>query len=206
MPDAVRRQYDRAAPRFDRRWAGYIRRTLDLLDAHAAVAPGERVLDVGCGTGAFVERLLARTPDQEIIGADVSEGMLAEARRKTASAPAVRFVQADASRLPLPEAAFDVVVSASALHYVPDPGAALVEAARVLAPGGRLVVLDWDRSRWWMALLDAALRVVDPAHGRPLTAGDAETLATRAGLEADAHRVRSGPWGFFVLHGRKPDR
>lgn len=205
MSRAVRRQYDRAAARYDRRWAGYVRRTVDLLQARAAVAPGERVLDVGCGTGAFAARLAGQNPRQAVVGVDLSAGMLAEARRKLADAPNARFVQAPATRLPFDDGAFDVVVSASALHYVPEPAEALREAARVLAPGGRLVLLDWDRGRWWMALLDAALRLFDDAHARTLSAAEAAALLGRTELEGDVERVRSGPWGFFVLRAvRRP--
>ena len=204
MSEPVRRRYDRAAARYDRRWAGYVRRTLDLLEARAAVRPGERVLDVGCGTGAFEERLIAANPQQEVVGVDVSAGMLAEARRKLAAAPTVRFVEAEATRLPFDDGAFDTVVSASALHYVPDPAAALGEVARVLAVGGRLVLLDWDRSRPGMAVLDAVLRVLDPAHAGALSAAEAEALLGQGGQEGSAERVRAGRWGLFVLRAVKP--
>ena len=142
MPDAVARQYDRAARAYDRRWAGYVRDTHALLDAVARVRPAERVLDVGCGTGMFAARLAARHPAQRVVGVDVSAGMLAEARRTTAAFPNVRFECAPATALPVADAAFDVVVTASALHYVRDPGAALAEARRVLRPGGRFVFVE----------------------------------------------------------------
>lgn len=204
MSGPARRQYDRAAPRYDRRWAGYVRRTLDVLDARAAVRPDERVLDVGCGTGAFAARLVARHPMQHVVGVDVSEGMLAEARRKLGHAPGAAFVRAAADALPFDAAAFDIVVSASALHYFPDPARALAEMHRVLRPGGRVVVLDWSRDFWWMALLDGALRLFDPAHGRTLSAGEVRALLVKAGFAAPAvERVRRSTWGLMVARARK---
>ena len=196
MPDAVARQYDRAARAYDRRWAGYVRDTHALLDAVARVRPAERVLDVGCGTGMFAARLAARHPAQRVVGVDVSAGMLAEARRTTAAFPNVRFECAPATALPVADAAFDVVVTASALHYVRDPGAALAEARRVLRAGGRLAVVDWDRSRWWMAAMDGFLTLADPAHGRTLAADEIARLMTDAGFDVRvAERVRRGAWG-----------
>lgn len=202
MPGSAAHQYDRAARTYDRLWAGYVRDTHDLLDAVARVRPGERVLDVGCGTGTFAARLAARNPAQHILGVDVSEGMLAEARRKTSAFPNVRFEQAPATRLPFEDAAFDVVVTASALHYVGRPADALAEARRVLRPGGRLAVVDWDRSRWWMAAMDAFLTLADPAHGRTLAAAETARLMTDAGFDVRvAERVRRAAWGLAAIVG-----
>ena len=98
LMSTVARQYDRAARTYDRFWARYVCRTQDLLDGAARIRPGERVLDVGCGTGTFAARLVARHPAQDATGVDVSAGMLAEARRKTAHAPNARFVGGAAPR------------------------------------------------------------------------------------------------------------
>lgn len=202
---AVSRQYDRAARAYDRRWAGYVRDTHALLDAVARVRPAERVLDVGCGTGTFAARLAARHPGQRVTGVDVSAGMLAEARRKTAAFPDVRFARAPATDLPFADAAFDVVVTASALHYAARPADALAEARRVLRPGGRLAVVDWDRGRWWMAAMDGLLALADPAHGRTLSAAEIARLMTDAGLDVRvAERVRRGAWGLAAVVGYAP--
>ena len=199
MTEVVRRQYDRAAGAYDRRWAGYVDTTLGLLAEHARIRPDERVLDVGCGTGTFARRLVDANPAQSVVGVDVSPGMLAHARRKLGSAPNVRLAEAQAEALPFSAAAFDVVVSASALHYVGRPDMALAEMARVLRPGGRLVVLDWDRSRWTMAAMDTALRLFDPAHGRTLSGADLGRRIGAAGFAS--HTVRPfdrGVWRFAV--------
>lgn len=205
MTETARRPYDREAERYDRRWSEYVRWTLDLLEAHARIEPDEHVLDVGCGTGAFVERLVARNPAQHVAGVDASTGMLAEAERKLGRFPNVQFAEARAEALPFEADAFDIVVSASALHYFERPGAALAEASRVLRPGGRLVVLDWDRGRWWMALLDAALRVFDPAHRRTLTAEEIGRELGEADLDVrSVEQVQRGAWGLAVAVAYKP--
>ena len=102
-----------------------------------------RLLDIGTGTGRLLELLAPRV--ESGLGIDASRDMLALARARLAerglgSHCAVR--QADMYRLPLPDAAFDVVTLQMVLHYAEDPAAALVEAARVLRPDGLLLVVD----------------------------------------------------------------
>jgi ArsR family transcriptional regulator len=102
----------------------------------------ERLLDIGSGTGRLMEVLAPRCA--HALGVDASREMLALARARLAerglSHCAVR--QADMYRLPLPDGGFDVVTLQMVLHYAEDPAAALAEAARVLNPGGILVVVD----------------------------------------------------------------
>jgi ArsR family transcriptional regulator len=111
---------------------------LDLLDDR----PIGRLLDVGTGTGRLLELLAPRV--SLALGIDASRAMLALARARLAKPElthcAVRL--ADMYRLPLPDGGFDVAVLQMVLHHAEDPLAALVEAARVLRPGGRLVVVD----------------------------------------------------------------
>ena len=111
-----------------------------LLDA-VGEHPG-RLLDIGAGTGRLLELLAPRV--DSALGIDASRAMLALARSRLAKPElahcAVR--QADMYRLPLSAAGFDTVVLQMVLHYAEDPAAALAEAARMLRPGGRLIVID----------------------------------------------------------------
>jgi ArsR family transcriptional regulator len=110
-----------------------------------ALLPAEglgRVLDIGTGTGRLLELLAPRVSAG--LGVDASRAMLALARARLARPGlthcAVRL--ADMYRLPLPDGGFDLVLLHMVLHHAEDPAAALAEAARVLRPGGRLVVVD----------------------------------------------------------------
>ena len=149
----------------------------DVEAALISLLPGPRlgrVLDIGTGTGRLLELLAPRV--QSGLGVDASRAMLALARARLARPGlghlAVR--QADMYRLPL-AGGYDVVVLQMVLHYAEDPAAALAEAARVLAPGGRLIVVDLaehDRAgladrlaHRWPGFSDAAMAALLRAPG-----------------------------------------
>lgn len=143
----------------------------------ARLAPGRRALDVCCGTGD-VALALART-GAEVIGLDFSPEMLAVARQRARTAAGnLRFVEGDALALPFPEDSFDAVTISYGLRNLADFRAGLAEMARVLRPGGRLLVLDFGKpaNRLWRALYFAYLRRAVPAFGR-LFAGRADAYA-----------------------------
>lgn len=115
---------------------------LDALLAAAAVRGAERVLDAGCGTG---HTALAFAPlVAEVVAVDLTEAMLEQGRRLAAERGLanVAFQLGDVEQLPFPDASFDIVTSRYSAHHYPRPWAALVEFARVLRPGGVLLLVD----------------------------------------------------------------
>jgi ubiquinone/menaquinone biosynthesis C-methylase UbiE len=128
----------------------------DLLDL-AGVAPGHCVLDIGCGTGTQAIAAWRRSqPGGSVIGVDISERMLAAARRKARHASLdIGFYHADGAQLPFEDDRFDVVTITTVMHMVPQGRRrrCLREASRVLRRGGRLLLIDYagdpaDRSHW----------------------------------------------------------
>lgn len=114
------------------------------------LTPGDRVLDVACGTGAFT-RNFARAvgPDGLAVGIDVSETMLARAAQEARDArlPQVACVRGDAQELPFADHSFDAVCCFAALHLFADPLRALDRMTAVLAPGGRIAIFTSSRGR-----------------------------------------------------------
>ena len=107
--------------------------------------PGERVLEVGCGSGALC-RLVSPDlrPGGEMVGVDVAPDMIAAARRYAETDPHLRFDVASGEQLPHDAATFEAAFAARLLLHVADPLAVVREMARVVKPGGRIVLMDWD--------------------------------------------------------------
>jgi ubiquinone/menaquinone biosynthesis C-methylase UbiE len=213
---SVRREYDALAARYDRRWERYTRESLELFrPLLARRAPG-RVLDLGCGTGALLPRLGVWQPRlgawqpgvARYTGVDLSAEMLRVAAGKAEGAafPA-GFAAASADALPFGDAAFDTVVSASSLHFWPEPEAALVEVRRVLRPGGRLLLVDWSRDPAAMRLLEWWLRLRSGgrSHHRVLTVAEAQVLLWGVGFRVNTLKLHhiGWPWTLWAAEAAR---
>lgn len=114
----------------------------DLIEL-AGLGPGERVLDVACGTGVVTRVAAERVgPTGKVTGLDINKEMLAAARAQAAP-PTVEWVEGSALAIPLPDGSIDAVVCQQGLQFFPDRAAAVREMRRVLVPGGRLALSVW---------------------------------------------------------------
>lgn len=146
----VRAMFDAIAPRYDllngllsfnlhHRW----RR---LATDRASLKPGDSALDVCTGTGDFALELARRVgPSGHVVGTDYSEGMLALGQKKIQSVPQLSLQWADTQALPFPEASFDAVTVGFGIRNVAEIQKGLSEMARVLRPGGRMVILEFTQ-------------------------------------------------------------
>jgi ubiquinone/menaquinone biosynthesis C-methylase UbiE len=177
--------FDERAHGYDEGWRGRMHhqiadRTADL--ALTCLPAPSRILDVGCGTGYLLGRLAARLPLAEVLaGIDPAPAMITVAR--AAAADRLRFVVGTAERLPWPAESFDLVVSTTSFDHWADQRAGLAECARVLAPGGCLVLADL-----FSVLLVPTL--LGGRRGKARTKRRATRLVTAAGLHSPRwHRL-----------------
>jgi SAM-dependent methyltransferase len=162
--------YERYGGRWSRKVAGEFLEWLD-------VPPEQDWADVGCGSGALVDAILARFEPKTIAAMDLSEGFITELRRRIKD-PRARFEVGDATSLPWPSASCDATVAGLVLNFVSDPAAMAKEMARVTRPGGRVAAYLWDYPRgmqmmqhfWDVAFkLNPDRSILDRAERHPLS-------------------------------------
>jgi SAM-dependent methyltransferase len=159
-------------------------RTLDELVRLAAPRAGERWLDVACGPGIISRRLAGEVA--AVHGVDVTPAMIDVARREAAAAGTdnATFELGDATALTATDAAYDGVITRFSLHHIPAPGRVLAEMARVVRPGGAVVVADHltDEDAEAAAWSQEIERLRDPSHWACLALGRLRRLGAAAGL------------------------
>lgn len=137
--------------------------------AAAEISDGDKILEVGCGTGVLARELIKLVGAMgSVTGLDLSESMLGVARK---ICPQVDFRQGNAMDLPFDDAAFDVVIAPFMLMFVPEPAKAVSELQRVLKPGGRMVLSVWEaleRNEVYSGLVEIARQRIDDAAGDSL--------------------------------------
>jgi len=127
------------------------------------IRDGDRVLDVGCGTGALACSLAVRTRRSEIVGIDPVAQFVVYARAHAAE-PRVKFDVGDALTLPYPPASFDACLSLLVLMFIREAGRALAEMRRVTRPGGSVAVCVWDKVGMEMnSIFSRTVVELDPA-------------------------------------------
>jgi SAM-dependent methyltransferase len=159
-----------------------------------ALAPGDRVLDVGCGPGNFTRDFAGAVAPGLAVGVDASPTMLARAVAE-AGPDNLAYVRADAAHLPFADGTFDAVCCFAALYFIADPSGALDEIVRVLAPGGRVALLSSvNRGLLPTPVTDAVVRTLSGV--RIFDRAELTGALTRRGLRDVTQRV-SG-FGQFV--------
>lgn len=189
VPSKEAQMFSRAAgyERYMGRWSRLL--VPGYLD-FAGVRDGQRILDVGTGTGAVALAIEARTGRAEIVGIDPSQAFLAAGRKQAASGR-VRFEVGDAQAMPFPDASFDQTLSLLVLNFVKNPAKAIAEMRRVTRPGGTVSGCVWDynegmqmaRFFWDEAVaLDPSMASKDQRHMRFARQGELGEAWRTAGL------------------------
>jgi ubiquinone/menaquinone biosynthesis C-methylase UbiE len=199
-----RRHFDRWAGRYERdrasRWLAELQgQAVAALDLNA----DDRLLDVGCGTGAAVRDTAPLV--HRAVGVDLSPAMISRARELAAEVPAAEFLVADSERLPFDEQTFTAVLCTTSFHHYPDPRRAVGEMARVLTPGGRVAIGDGCSDRLATRFLDLVLRTFQRSHVHFHRSRELERLLAEAGLSDPGSRLLL-KGGYVIATARKGAR
>jgi len=164
------------------------RRFKELLVDQAAPEAGQRILDLGCGTGTLAIQVKQRQPDADVVGLDADPAMLSQAREKAGRAGVeLTLTEGMSNELPFEDGSFDRVLSTLFFHHLdPEPKRQTVrEIARVLRKGGELHVADWGRpSDPVMAVAFLGIRLLDGFENTAENArGELPAIFEEAGLE-----------------------
>jgi SAM-dependent methyltransferase len=187
MPADVWDDADRLE-RYVGRWSRLVAREFV---AWLDVPAGGRWLDVGCGSGALTETVLAVAEPTSVVGVDTSAAYVAYAGARVTD-PRASFAAGDAQALDHPDAAFDAVASSLVLNFLPDPERGVAEMARVVKPGGVVAGYVWDYAgemqlmrRFWDAAVELDAAAADLDEGRRMAGCNPpalEALFAGAGL------------------------
>ncbi len=179
----------------------------------AHVGPGSRVLDVATGTGDLAIELARRVaPGGEVVGSDFSEAMLARARTKTKPASAeLRFEWGDALELPFADGTFDAATVGFGARNFSDLAGGLAEMARVVRPGGRVVVLEFTSptraplslfySLWFDRIVPLLGRLVGDPEAYSYLPSSVKRFPAPAGLAAEMERAGLCEIGYLLTAG-----
>lgn len=209
MSENPTRWYDRIAFLYDPFILGAYNRARRVTAKHLRLEPGLRVLDLACGTGENFRYLLPEIGSSgTLVGADYSQGMLDQARRKVSRAgwENVHLLHADAQTITLnqivaatgiPPQPFDRLLITLGLTVIPDWEAAFARAWELLKPGGRIAIMDWhvQKRAWWTPIVDViAASDIQRRWWEPLEA-----------RVPDFQRERFFPGTIFVVSGSKQE-
>lgn len=195
-------QYAKLAPEYDSRWSFYVRATTDATMARLPNTNGD-ILDVGCGSGALLARLLSNCNASNLTGVDASPEMLELARNRLPSE--VSLFESWAEELPFGDCSFDIVVSCNMFHFIRHPVAALGEMLRVLRPDGIVVISDWCDDFLTCKLCNLYLHLFDPSHHRMYGESDCRKLLESANarqVSIEKYKI-SWLWGLMTATARK---
>lgn len=195
--------YKFGADRYDRKWKHYTNITLNkLLQYLPASLTGKKILDWGCGTGELIKRLLLKHPDLgSITGYDPVEEMLKQAQIKVQqlSVPLREKVMLQ-TKQPF-NCKFNLIVSSSVLHYLPQPERSLDQFRSLLQEGGKLILLDYTKDGFLVKHFEWAIKLIDSRHQQAYSGRQIRKMVERHGFSTEREEAFniSPLWKGYVI-------
>jgi len=196
------KSYNLQASRYDSRWQSYLDHTHDEFLKRINVRKGDRILDVSCGTGILGEKLIKRgTAFSELVLNDISEEMIASAKERTGSHANIRFTQKAVEELKNIDQTYNLILCLNAFHHYQNQLQAMRNLYALLAPGGRICILDWNRIGLFR-LVNAVIKSIVPEHIDTRSDREMVKILTDTGLIVTKHDLWAFRyWRFYYVEG-----
>lgn len=196
----TKQHYDRLAPKYDHRYAGYLwhthRRFLDEIE----INPDEAILDLSCGTGLLAEKLLNQYKSiKKLVLNDFSKKMLQKAKERLKNKAEISFSNYTANKLGFSDESFTKIFCLNSFHYYQRQQQVLAECRRVLKPGGKIYLLDWNRSGWF-SLVNKLIDLGGSENINTKSLAEAKDMLQGTGFKIQVRKEwRYKWWKFYFL-------
>ena len=179
--------YKEEAAHYDTRWKNYTKITLyKLMEYMPATLAGKKILDWGCGTGELIQMLLLRYPDvASIMGYDPSAEMLEQAQTKIRQFPEPLQQKVALQSEQHFNTKFDLIVSSSVFHYLPNPNESLLQFKSLLAHHGELLLLDYTKSGFLVKYFEWTFKLLDARHQQAYYGRQIREMVEKKGFRAE---------------------
>lgn len=199
------KQYRKLAKSYNFRFPSYLKVTTSKVAAVANITSGDKILDLGCGTGELLFKLAQKFPSaRELIGIDISEEMLKQAKIKLDSFKSVSLQLGDIEQISYPNEYFDLIVSIGVMHYVRSPEMMIKEALRVLKTGGRFLLVDMAQESLTTKISSALRKMTDPGAVQFYSLRSISELLLSKGFKIISSEIfRAGIFGLYCIEAKK---
>jgi len=183
--------YDKLSKNYDRNFSAYLEHTHQRMLNRISLSPGEKILDISCGTGLLAGQLLNNHPDIGLVLNDPSEGMIVRAKKRLKSYDSVTFTNYTAEKFPSGRQLYDSVICLNSFHYYAGQQRVIQNIYSILKPGGTFYLLDWNRQGWFH-LPNKIISLMSPEHINTRSLPEIQHLLTEEGFSIKY----SGRWAF----------